>query len=363
MKKIYGLALFIWLAFELIIKHNTDIYSVASLLGALCLFIIKEKYLDKTYMSIGFFLIVLVLCKSNSDFIILAGIPLIDFAYEENILLSLLIFVVPLFIAITKGSYSNIFYLASSALWGYVVGDKVRKEAAHITTLDEERRLRYNLEQVQRELINSKKEIEHMTEIRERNRIAHEIHDNIGHGIAGVIFQLEAAIRIIKKDIIKTEEILKLCSEKLADTLELTRNTVHNIKTDRVAGIDVIEKVIKGFKFCLIDFNHTGDFNTVSASNIKILEANIMELLTNASKYSRATNIEIKIDIGKRNIRLYYKDNGVGCDNIRENLGISGIRDRIRNVGGTISIDGKDGFLIVCNLPVNNTENREDGEF
>lgn len=363
MKKIYGLLLFAWLAFEQITKFNTDIYSIASLLGALCLFIIKEKYLDKGYMSVAYFFIVLAFSQYNSDFIILAGIPLIDSAYLGSIPLSLLIFVIAIFISITKGNYNNIFYLASLALCGYVTGDKVRKEVTHITTLDEERRLRYNLEQVQKELINSKKEIEHMTEIRERNRIAHEIHDNIGHGIAGVIFQLEAARRIIKMDILKTEEILKLCSEKLSETLELTRNTVHNIKPDRLVGIDVIEKIIKGFKFCPIDFKHTGDFNSVSASNIKILEANVMEFLTNASKYSGATNIQIKVDIGKRNIRLYYKDNGIGCNNIRESLGISGMRERIRNVGGTISIDGNDGFLIVCNIPINNVENREAGMF
>lgn len=359
MKSIYGFVLFIYLAFEQITKINIDIYSIASLLGALCLFIIKEKYLDKAYISVAYLLIVLVMSLYYSDFIILAGIPLMDFAYLGNIPLSILIFMLSIFISITKGNYNNMFFLASAALFGYIAGDKDRKEITHITTLDEERRLRYNLEQTQKELINSKKEIEHMTEIRERNRIAHEIHDNIGHGIAGVIFQLEAARRIIKKDIIKTEEILKLCSEKLSETLELTRNTVHNIKTDRVVGIDVIEKIIKGFKFCPIDFKHTGDFNTVSASNMKILRANIMEFLTNASKYSRATNIQIKIDIGKRNIRLYYKDNGIGCSNIKESLGISGMRDRIRNVGGTISIDGRDGFLIVCNIPINDIANRE----
>jgi signal transduction histidine kinase len=358
MKKIYGWLLFIWLATELIIKCNTDLYSIASFLGALCLFIIKEKYLDKSYVSILFLFLILVLSRYNFDFILLVGIPLVDFAYLKNIPLSLFIFTVATIMCITKDSYNNIFYLLSATLWGYITGDKLRKETAHIITLDEERRLRYKLELAQKELISSKKEIEYMTEIRERNRIAHEIHDNIGHGIAGVIFQIEAARRIIKKDTLKTEEILKLCSEKLAETLELARNSIYNIKTDKIVGIQVIDKVIKGFNYCPVEFKHTGDFNTISVSNMKILEASIMEFLTNASKHSHATNIEIRIDLGKRNIRLYCKDNGIGCRDIKENLGISGMRDRVRNVGGTISIDGKDGFLIVCNLPSNSFENR-----
>ena len=178
--------------------------------------------------------------------------------------------------------------------------------------------------------------------------------------IAGVIFQLEAAIRIINKDKEKAEGILKLCSRKLSEALELTRNTVYNMKVDRKIGIDAIEKIISGFKFCKVSFLHTGDFNSVSLFIIKLLESNIMEFLTNASKYSKATDIKIKIDLNKKNLRIYYKDNGIGCKNIKASVGITGISDRVRAVGETLSIDGKDGFLIVCNLPINNVEPEEE---
>jgi signal transduction histidine kinase len=351
MKYIYGALLIVWLAVEQIVNYNTDIYAIASLLGALCLFIIKERYFDSIYTSFVFLFIISALSFYNTSFLLLMGITLVDLAYTGKYIVALLVASAGVASIIHYGNYNYIFHIACALLFAYILGTKDRNEKKHLSLLDEERQLRYNLEKTQNDLIKSRKEIESLTEIRERNRIAHEIHDNIGHSIAGVIFQLEAGIRILHKDIDRTEAILKLCSEKLSEALELTRNTVYNIRVVKKTGLHQIEAVINGFKFCPVDFEHSGDFSSVSSLNLKIMEANIMEALTNASKYSAASKIHIKIDIGKRNIRLLYKDDGIGCSNIKDNLGLSGMRDRVKNAGGVISIDGKDGFLIVCNLP------------
>lgn len=352
MKHIYGSVLIAWLAVELTVNSHRNIFYTASLLGALCLFIIKEKFIDNSNASIIYFIIVLILSRFNIKFILLCGIVLIDLSYFRKYAALALVFITAALFCIFNDNYSYIFHMISAVLFGYIVGTKDEKEKKHIASLDAERNMRYSLEQTQRELIKSRQEVEQLAEIRERNRIAHEIHDNIGHTIAGVIFQLEAALRILHKDIEKSETALKLCSGKLSEALKLTRNTVYNIKVDKRVGLPSIEEIISSFKFSRITFEHSGDFSTVSASSMKILESNIMEALTNAVKHSKASDIQIGIDIGRKNIRFYYKDNGIGCSNIKENIGLSGMRDRVKNAGGIISIDGSNGFLIVCNLPV-----------
>lgn len=113
-----------------------------------------------------------------------------------------------------------------------------------------------------------------------------------------------------------------------------------------------LEKIIEDFEYCKVTFEHHGDFQTVSALNVNILEATVKEALTNTAKYAEAKHVQIRIDIGKRHLRLFYKDDGKGCESIHESLGILGMRERVRNVGGTVSIDGKEGFLIVCHLPI-----------
>lgn len=361
LKHLYGLILISWLAINQILEINIDTLSIASLLGILCLFIIKERFVDKAYASIILLVSIIALSHYNNDFILLAGIPILDFLYSKKYVLGILTSVTTLAIYIQTDNFSYVLHLIFAALLGYVLGEKIINEKSHTSLFDEERNLRYRLEEAQKQLINSRQEVEHLTKIRERNRIAHEIHDSLGHSIAGVIFQIEAAKRILHKDKQKLEDILKLCSKRLSEALELTRNTVYNIKADKKNGLDNLEKIINNFKFCTITFEHSGDFNMVSASNMSILEANLMESLTNASKYSKAKNIQIKIDIGKKNVRYFYKDDGVGCDNIQESLGVSGIRERVKNAGGTIAIDGNNGFLIVCHLPVK-SEGYQEGE-
>ncbi len=57
------------------------------------------------------------------------------------------------------------------------------------------------------------------------------------------------------------------------------------------------------------------------------------------------------MDIHERIIRLYIKDNGAGCSHVRESLGLSGMKERVRNAGGHITITPTGGFMIVCILP------------
>lgn len=358
MKYIFGLLMIAWVAALLVIGQHTDVAGIASTLGALCLFIVKEKYLDKTYASILYFIGAAVLAQYWSPFILLAAIPIMDFTYTRKYALMALALAGAAAYAVFTGEYPLLPLLVLSASAGHIIGAKDRNDADNARVLDEERRLRYNLEQAQNELLLSRREIERLTEARERNRIAHELHDSIGHGIAGVLIQLEAALRVHRRDADKAEDILKLCTGKLSETLTLTRNAVYNMRSDVKTGVEALENIISGFKYCKVDFRRSGDFGGVSSSNMRILEATVTEALTNASRHSHATEITIQIDIRQRNIRLYYKDNGRGCGNIREGMGLSGMRDRVKNAGGTISIDGSDGFLIVLNLP----EHTSDGE-
>jgi len=360
MKYIYGALVITWVAIELVFNSNLNINAIASLLGALWLFILKEKYFDNMYSSLIFLLFIVILSQFYSGFILLTGIVLFDFIYFKKYRMTFLIFIFLISFFIVSRNYLLIFHLIYAIVLGYVLGEKDYNVKKHFELLDKERKLRYNLEQMQNQLIKSRLEIENLTKIRERNRIAHEIHDNIGHSIAGVIFQVEAAIRIINTDSEKTKGILKLCSKKLSETLELTHNTVYNMKVDKKVGITTIEKIINDFKFCKVYFEHTGDFSNVSFFIIKILESNIMEFLTNASKHSKATEIKIRIDITTKNLRLFYNDNGLGSENFKASFGITGIRNRVRDAGGTLSIDGKAGFLIVCNLPINSMEHEEE---
>lgn len=50
--------------------------------------------------------------------------------------------------------------------------------------------------------------------------------------------------------------------------------------------------------------------------------------------------------------RLYIRDNGTGCVKIKEGMGLSGMRERVENMGGSFSISSEKGFMIVCVIPI-----------
>lgn len=356
MKFYYGVVLFFWLIIDGIITVKINTLGTISILIALCLFVIKEKFFDN-WITLAVFTAVLGILSIRSGMVfILFGIVLVDLAYMEKYIFAFAVMVICAFAATKLGTYQLLLPVYAGSVFGYVVGQSDKREKKYITLLDNERNLRYQLEKTQLEMVNLQNEIEHITEVRERNRIAQEIHDNIGHSIAGVLFQLQAADKLISSNTGKAEKILKLCIEKLSEALETTRNTVFNIKSDQTAGIDRIKKIINGFRFCNLEFEHAGDFNSVSSSKIKMLEDTTKEVLTNAMKYSCATNISLKISVNKKHIRFYYKDNGVGCTKIVESVGLSSLKERVNNLDGTYSIDGNNGFTIVYTIPNINAE-------
>ncbi|MHB8066254.1 MAG: sensor histidine kinase [Ruminiclostridium sp.] len=351
MKYIYGILLFIWTTIEVIEKSKTNFMGTGFILIALCLFVVKEKFLDQAIYGSIYAVVIITLAINNHYLLILLGIALVDMAYfKKYVPLGIFAFIAIMLCYIMDGQ-QYVFPIIIGALWGYTLRKNDDKEKKHLSLLDNERGLRYQLEKTQIELGRLQNEIERTAEVRERDRIAKEIHDSIGHSIAGVLFQLRAAERLVTTNTQKVEQILKLTIEKLVEALEITRNTVYNMKSDQTQGIDRIQSIIKEFKFCKINFSHSGDFNTISTSNFKMLESTTKELLTNAIKHSLASEITMKIDINSKHIRYFYKDNGRGCDKIKENIGLSSIRDRVKNFGGTYSIDGSDGFTVVFTLP------------
>lgn len=343
---------FSYLILELIKNGHIDEKIVFVILLNAAISIIKERFSSSAYINVFQFICVTFGAFIDSNFIILYIINVFDFVYELKYL-----GIVPVVVAVIYFSkynnYSIYVYLIICGFFAYVLKQKEQKEKIYKNTFDNERKLRYELESAKAQLLNSSREAVYIAEIKERNRIARDIHDNIGHSIAGILMKLQVAYKLYGKDDDKAKEALKSCIEGLSNSLTVLRDTVHNIKPKDNLGIEYITKVIDNFKFCTVELSHSGNFNMLSPDLLEIVTTNIKEALTNAAKYSNASKINIDIDINNKYLRLYIKDNGTGCIKIKEGLGLSGMRDRVKNAGGSISINGENGFLIVCVIPVN----------
>ncbi|SDZ21181.1 Signal transduction histidine kinase [Proteiniborus ethanoligenes] len=360
MHYIFKLLILIYTIFKMSISYEISPTEIIILLVVISFDIYREKYNKHEALDIIIALIeatlIAVGARYNSLFIILLAIGAYDFI---RVRIYFLIIPILLFGFFTLGlnqfgDFSLLIVL--SCFFSFVTTSLKEKETNYKESYDRERQYRYDLEQSRIKLINMSKEIVYITEVKERNRIAREIHDTVGHKIAGVLLQLQASFKLRTKDNEKSDKLLKDSIENLSDTLIVLRNTVHNIKPKDKVGIEYIKEIIHNFSFCTVDFSYKGDFNNISPNNLEVISLSIKEALTNASKHSQADKIIISIDVYEKFIRLFIKDNGTGCENIKEGLGISGMRERLTNIGGSISIDSRDGFMIVAIIPIENIQ-------
>lgn len=351
-KYIFKILMFIYIICEFASEKSFSSEEDIVLLLIVAITIFKEKYCDNICILLISFAILIIGIHINKNFGILLSLLAFDFMCKRKSSGAFLVAASQIYFFYNDKNCMIILLLTCiCSMFGYVVGLFEEKEINDREALDNERKLRYELERFKARLLKSTKETAYLAEVKERNRIAREIHDNIGHKITGILIQLQAAVKIFDKDSEKTKLIILTCIKALSDTVNLIRDTVHNIKPEEKLGVEYIKDIIEDFRFCPVKFKFTGDFGRLSANKLEIIATNIKEALTNAAKYSKASEVSIAIDINQKYMRLYIKDNGVGSTKIKEGLGLSGMRERVQNIGGTLAVSGENGFMIVCIIP------------
>lgn len=199
-------------------------------------------------------------------------------------------------------------------------------------------------------------QIKYMSKLEERNKIAQEIHDKLGHTIAGSLIQLEASKLFLYKDVKKSEEIINKVTEILRNSNESIRASLKNIKPpSEQIGINKIKialdefSVNSGINTSLV---YTGMMDKITHIKWKVIYDNLGEALTNIIKYSKANRVTVKIDVLSKFIKVEIKDNGVGASSIKKSIGIMGMEERCSKLHGKVIVDGSKGFSVINILPI-----------
>lgn len=347
---IKGLCLLLVIIFQVMAGSiTTEELSILLLLVAL--YIVRSKYMDHVSFIVAEVLLVFYLSGNALIYLALYGATAFDLAAKRLYVWIGALILGGVYYLSPEWFAGFVFLIALSSCAGYLELQLQAGKSSFLQAYDRERQSRYALEETKGKLLKAAAESAHLAEIKERNRIAREIHDSIGHELVGNLLQLQAAAKIMDKQPAKTRELLQKSVEGLAGSVELLRSTVHNIRPREQLGWSYFEKIIDSFKYCPVRFIHAGDFNALAPEQVEILASIIKEALTNTARHSAASLVEIQLEVREQIIRLYIKDNGSGCERIQEGMGISGMRERVNNAGGNLSITATEGFMIVCVLP------------
>jgi len=201
----------------------------------------------------------------------------------------------------------------------------------------------------------------YLSQLEERNSLAQKIHDKVGHTIAGSIIQLEAAGMIMEKDRDKATGMIAAVTDNLKEGMESIRSTLRNIKpAPEQLGINRLKLMLEEFSVnntIKTSLTYKGSLDKITHLQWKIIMENAKEALTNALKYSSATDIDVKLEVMNRLIKAEVRDNGKGAVKFNKGMGLAGMEERTENAGGQLILDGSYGFSVITLLPAGEVAN------
>lgn len=197
----------------------------------------------------------------------------------------------------------------------------------------------------------------HLIKIEERNRIAREIHDNVGHLLSRALLLVGAMQTINQKN--GQSHNLKQLKDTLSEAMDRIRKSVHDLRDDTVSLQEEVEKLVSGFSAYQIQVEY--DCLEEPKKELKTcFLLTIKEALSNVVKHSNATEILIVLREHPGFYQLLVEDNGTLEEKLlQEGMGIESMRQRVMEFSGIFSISMKKGFRIFISIPKQNKKKIE----
>ena len=202
------------------------------------------------------------------------------------------------------------------------------------------------------------KESEKAAETRERNRLAREIHDTLGHSFVGIITGIEACAALMDVAPDATKVQLMAIAEVARQGMTDVRRSVKALRPDALEKLDLEKALtqmiteIKTATSAEILYQCTAKLNYFNTDEEDIIYRIIQESITNSIRHGKAKRIEISIDREYNILNILIKDNGIGCSDIQKGFGLHHMDERLGMLGGSLQYNGENGFTVKAQIPI-----------
>jgi signal transduction histidine kinase len=194
---------------------------------------------------------------------------------------------------------------------------------------------------------------------KERNRLAREIHDGIGHHLTALNMQIKAARAVLDKDGTKTEDLLRNAESLTQKALVDVRQSVsalHGSTFENLFLPEQIEEVLKECKAAGLTatLDVLGEPRILSPQATLTIYRSVQEGVNNTMKHASASRVMVTLDYTDPiKFCLTLADDGIGSDAPAGGFGLISMRERVQLLEGDINIQSSKGrgFQIEINLP------------
>ena len=335
----------------------------------------ETPLLSNLYLSIQTILIVsLLILPPQQEFIIILFFVLSAEAtsLQPNrtgyLWIALFVLITGLALFIFVGSNATLaslpIYAGGYFFFGAFSASATRAEAAQ----KESQTLLQELREAHKKLQIYTAQAEELAVSEERNRLAREMHDTLGHRLTVAIVQLEGAKRLVKENPDRAEEMVGTVHEQMREGLSELRSAVATLREPLQSDISLKSalkalgqnfeaateiKVEMAFAHKLPDFPNE--------YRVAIYRA-AQEALTNVQRHAKAKKVRMTLSIENSEINLTLRDNGIGLPENADKLGfgLRGIQERAAQLGGRVHLEAnpEGGAQICICLPLPETTDR-----
>ena len=194
---------------------------------------------------------------------------------------------------------------------------------------------------------------------KERNRMAREIHDGLGHYLTTIFMHIQAARAVMKTDVAKAQESLVTAQNQTQEALIDVRRSVAALRDAPGGDLSLLEEIEKLVKSCensglSAEMKIIGSPRSLNPQSRWTVYRTVQEGVSNINKHAHATCLNITLDYSQsEKLRLVVQDDGIGAEKIDGGFGLVGMRERINLVSGDLAIVTApgEGFKLEVKIP------------
>lgn len=221
---------------------------------------------------------------------------------------------------------------------------------------DHLRKQHYALDEDRLQLMDYARKVENIAQTEERNRISHDLHDDLGHKLIRLKMMMEAALTILPSQPIKGTEMLRSVRDQLGESMELLRSTVRRLKPNEHAlqsySLGTLIAGLTRENAIDITLDIQGMPYELYPSLEFILYRNAQEAISNAIRHGAATSVQITLQYDANQVTMGVSNNGAThFDPTVKGVGLSGMEERLKVIGGQLFISNEENFTVTTVLP------------
>ncbi len=201
---------------------------------------------------------------------------------------------------------------------------------------------------------------------RERNRITREIHDVVGYALINVKMLMNVGKLYLSKKSGDLSSVFESAGAQVDSALQETRQILYaqrSLPSRALSGPAALAALVRTFREVAevdVEINFGNVSAALDARIDKVIFRMVQEGLVNAFKHGNADKVFIHLWRSEDEVLVNVRDNGTGADKSGDGIGLSGMRERLEELGG--SLDARkvaDGYVLAARIPLSSEAVRE----